>query len=144
MVSLRNTVPPVAPSGHRAKTQWPVSSTVLPWGQMHAPIISSPSRHGAGVLQLPSLPSTCPCAHTDATQLPWGSRTSLSPQPADAADGDDGATDAEALPGAAGDASGAGDARGAAGGGSIVAGGAGLPAHATSTTPRRAHFMAPF
>jgi hypothetical protein len=25
-----------------------------------------------------------------------------------------------------------------------VAGGAGLPAHATSTTPRRAHFMAPF
>lgn len=70
VVSLRKTVPPVVPSGHRAKTQWPVSSTVFPRGQMHAPIISSPSMQGAGALQLPSLPSTRPGGQTAAMQLP--------------------------------------------------------------------------
>jgi hypothetical protein len=122
-VSVRKTVPPVEPSGHLAKAQWPVSSTVFPCGQMHAPIISSPSRHGAGARQLPSFPSTCPAGQPAATQSPWASRISLSPQLAVGG----GTAEAEAT----GEGASVADGAGAGGGASVLtAGGAGAPAHA--------------
>ena len=120
MVSLRKTVPPLAPSGHRAKTQWPVSSTLFPCGQMHAPIISSPSRHGAGSLQFPSLPSVWPGGQTEV-------------------DGDE-ATDEGVVTGdGSGEAEGAGGAGGGGGGSTTAGGAAGVPAHARrNMAPERA------
>jgi hypothetical protein len=86
---------------------------------MHAPIISSPSRQGAGALQLPSLPSSWPDGQTAAMQLPWWSRISLSPQLAD----DGGGADAEVT--------GTGAAEAEGGGSALTGGATGAPAQAS-------------
>jgi hypothetical protein len=58
--SVRKTIPPVVPFGHGDQTQRPVASTPLPCEQMHAPISTSPSTHGGGAVQEPSVPRVWP------------------------------------------------------------------------------------
>jgi hypothetical protein len=134
-LSLRNTVPPEAPGGHGEKAQWPLSSTVFPCGQMHAPMSISPSRQGGGALHVPSELSAWPGGQMAATQLPWGSRTSFSPQVGGDEAAGAGSADVEAEAAAAG-AVDADDATAAEGASLIAAGraGAGAQAMARPTT----------
>lgn len=97
---------------------------------MHAPIISSPSRQGAGALQLPSLASFWSGGQTAAMQLPRVSRTPLSGQLAS----DGGATDAD-VTGAGAAVADVTGVTGVTGGASPLAAGAtDAPAHASGRT----------
>jgi hypothetical protein len=125
-LSLRKTVPPLVPGGHGEWAQCPVSSTVLPCGQMHAPMSISPSMQGGGGLHVPSEARACPVGQICVTQRPCASRTSFSPHVGGAGVVGAGAADADATAeGAAAEADGAGGA-------SAVTGGAtGADAHAS-------------
>ena len=114
--SVRKTIPPVVPFGHGDQTQCPVASTPLPCEQMHAPISTSPSTHGGGAVQEPSVPRVWPGGQEAATFAE------------DAAGGGAATADADVTGSGGADATGVGAT-------SVRAGGATGAAAQASTTP---------